>query len=149
MQIFYFVKPLSCRKRDFLSFSNFTGLDTMRKYRQQNRRIGKDKKSPRKSLKTTDICSGPSKLCQALNITKHNLNGIDMATDKHFYLLDDNFIGSRDQETKESHDQITIVNCKRIGISGYGEESANKLYRFYMKGNRNVSVVDKMAETKP
>ena len=85
-------------------------------------------------LKTHQLCNGPSKLCQAMKIDK-TLNAIDMVTSHIFYLHEN-----------ETENCTNIVACKRIGVDGYGEVSASQPYRFYIKGNKNVSVRDKNAE---
>ena len=41
------------------------------------------------NMKTKDLCSGPSKLCQALSITKQDFNGVDMVESDEFFLQDD------------------------------------------------------------
>ena len=83
-------------------------------------------------VKSKDLCSGPSKLCQALNITKDSLNSVDMVTSDHFFVV-----------KNVAYSEDDIVTCERIGIEGYGEESASLLYRFYVKNNKNVSVLKK------
>ena len=97
---------------------------------------GLKRKENSPKLKEHQLCNGPSKLCQAMNVTKHNLNAVDMTSSSNFYLACDGLIYNDDD----------IVICKRIGISGYGEETASKPYRFYVRGNKNVSVKDKVAE---
>lgn len=98
----------------------------MEKYRS----IRRSKNSIR--VKSKDLCSGPSKLCQALNITKDSLNSVDMVTSDHFFVV-----------KNVAYSEDDIVTCERIGIEGYGEESASLPYRFYVKNNKNVSVLKK------
>ncbi|XP_066933806.1 putative 3-methyladenine DNA glycosylase isoform X1 [Clytia hemisphaerica] len=104
------------------------GIEKMRKNRE------KSKKTVGKTVKTKDICNGPSKLCQAMGITKQEFNRVDMVENNDFFVSDDGW------KTEE------VVVCKRIGVEGYGEDAANKPYRFYVKGNANVSVINKKAE---
>ncbi|GFU72894.1 DNA-3-methyladenine glycosylase [Trichonephila clavipes] len=85
-------------------------------------------------LKEKDLCSGPSKLCQALKIDKQ-LNKIDLCTSKVLWLEDGERIPLCD-----------IVECKRIGIDSAGEEWANKPLRFYIGNCIWVSVRNKIAE---
>ena len=98
----------------------------MKKYRS----VRRTKNS--KTLKSKDLCSGPSKLCQALNITKDSLNSVDMVTSDTFFVVDN-----------VNYSEDDIVTCERIGIEGYGEECASLPYRFYVKNNNNVSVLKK------
>ena len=84
------------------------------------------------TVKSKDLCSGPSKLCQALNITKDNLNSVDMVTADDFFVVNN-----------VAYSEDYIVACERIGIEGYGEKSASLPYRFYVKNNKNVSVLKK------
>ena len=87
------------------------GLDEMRKFRQTKL------KSPKK-FKDKDLCSGPSKLCQALNIAISH-NELDLTQDEANLWVED----ADDLED----DQIYV--SKRIGINSYGSDSADKLYR--------------------
>ena len=52
-----------------------SGLDTMRSNREAKRKV---KNGIRKPMKDKDLCSGPSKLCQAFNINK-DLNCVDLS----------------------------------------------------------------------
>lgn len=107
------------------------GMKEMRENR------GKKRKEASPTLKEHQLCNGPSKLCQALNINKNNLNALDLTTNKTFFLVDDN---------KTLYKENEIIICKRIGIEGYGAETASLPYRFYVKGNKNVSKADKLVE---
>lgn len=104
------------------------GTELMHKHRAKKRK----ETSPK--LKYHQLCNGPSKLCQAFQIDK-SFNLVDMTSSKVFYSHD----GGEDATRK-------IVACKRIGIDGYGEPAASQSYRFYLKGNKNVSTRDKTAE---
>ena len=53
-----------------------------------------------KPMKTTDLCSGPSKLCQALSITKPLFNEVDMVTSDEFFVQDDGFFVDDEQVIK-------------------------------------------------
>jgi DNA-3-methyladenine glycosylase len=80
------------------------------------------------------LSNGPGKLCQAMNITGQN-NGDDLCGDKLFLLQDDG------QEYK-------MVTTTRINID-YAEEAIHFPYRFYIYGNRYVSVRDKRVQSAP
>lgn len=81
--------------------------------------VGKMKKS-RKSRDIYDLCSGPGKLCQALNITR-KLNGVKLG--KEVKVFDDGF------KIK------TIGISSRIGI----KDALHLPWRFYLEGNEFVS----------
>ncbi|KAJ7386224.1 hypothetical protein OS493_010619 [Desmophyllum pertusum] len=108
------------------------GLNSMKSFRGVRRRDGGNK------LKDFELSNGPSKLCQALCIEKANLNKEDMTTSNRFWLEDDKNCQNED---------ITIVTSTRIGIDSYGPEWALKPLRFYVLGNKCVSVKDKKAES--
>lgn len=92
-------------------------------YARKNRSI--------KSNKDKDLTNGPGKLCKALNIDK-SLNE-RLVTQKGALWIADH---------KESFE---IVLAKRVNID-YAKEYAEKPWRFYIKGNPYVSVIDKEAE---
>lgn len=71
------------------------------------------------------LTNGPGKLCNALLINK-SLNGEDLCGNK-LYILD------------EKEENCNIVCSKRIGID-YAEEAKDYLWRFYIEGNKYVSV---------
>lgn len=109
----------------------FVGLNSMKSFRGVRRKDGGSK------LKDSELCNGPSKLCQALCIEKANLNKEDITSSNRFWLEDD----------KDYHEEdITIVTSTRIGIASYGSEWALKPLRFYILGNKCVSVKDKKVE---
>ena len=56
-----------------------------------------------KPMKSKDLCSGPSKLCQALSITKQMFNEIDMVTSDEFFVQDDGFAIDDKQVSHESY----------------------------------------------
>lgn len=98
------------------------GIDHMQKIRSQ------------KTLKEKDLCNGPSKLCQALKISKDKFNKVDLTTSDELWL-----------EDGESLAEEKIVTSARINID-YAEEWADKPLRFYILGNKSVSKRDKSAE---
>lgn len=77
------------------------------------------------SYQRKNLTSGPGKLTKAILINRND-NGKDLFGEE-IYLEDD---GYKDFE---------FVESKRIGID-YAEEAREFLYRFYIKGNPNVSV---------
>lgn len=93
-------------------------------------------KSSLKELKTNELCNGPSKLCMSMDIRKDNCNKIDFCNNDLVWIEDD----------PTYTNDIKIVKSARIGIQSAGQEWANKLLRFYLLGNTNVSKVDKKAE---
>lgn len=90
-------------------------------------------------LKDHELGNGPSKLCQALCIEKDNLNKADMSTSKRLWIEHD-----KNYQIKED---IIIVTSTRIGIDSSKLEWALKPLRFYILGNKCVSVRDKKAES--
>lgn len=107
------------------------GLDSMRKFRSEKR------KQTSKILKDHELSNGPSKLCTAMDINKDNCNNIDLVTSVEFWV-----------EDTLALETFTVVHTTRIGIQSYGEESALKPYRYYVLGNKNVSIRDRSAENK-
>ena len=95
------------------------------------------RKETSKPLKDHYLTNGPSKLCTALDITKDKLNSTDMAVSKKFWIEDNSLTESK---------EFSVVHTTRIGIDSYGEEAAQKLYRYYILGNKHVSIRDKNAE---
>lgn len=77
------------------------------------------------SYKKKNLTNGPGKLTMAMEIDR-NLDKMSILEDK-IYIEDDNF---RD---------FKIVEAKRVGID-YAEEWKDKLLRFYIEGNKYVSV---------
>ena len=94
----------------------------------KKRSSGKKSQVPLKAL-----CSGPSKLCQAFDITKDNSNAQDLTEQDADLWVEDG----------PEVDSAMIVTSTRVGIEGCGAESASKPYRFYEKDNIHVSVLDK------
>ena len=81
------------------------------------------------------LCNGPSKLCQALNIKKDAINGVDLCSTPDIWV-----------EKGEEIDPSKIVKCKRINID-YAGDWKDKPLRFYILGNKFNSVKDKEAES--
>lgn len=79
-----------------------------------------------------NLTDGPGKLCMALNIDR-SLNKED---------LNGNKIYIKDSEEKEN---FNILRSKRVGID-YAEEAIDYLWRFYIEGNKYVSVTNKYSE---
>lgn len=105
------------------------GLETMRQLRCALR-----KGTISRALKDRELCSGPSKLCQALAIDK-SFDQRDLAQDEAVWLEH----GSLEPSAS------AVVAAARIGIGRAGEW-AQKPLRFYIRGSPWVSVVDKVAE---
>ena len=74
-----------------------------------------------------NLCNGPAKLCQALGLNRENANMLDLVTE------DKVFIELTGKSMQEIHETT------RIGIDYAGKEWQDKLWRFYLKGNRFVS----------
>ena len=72
-----------------------------------------------------NLTNGPGKLCRALLIDK-NLNGEDLCGAKLYI----------EEGEKE---RFNIISSKRVGID-YAEEAKDYLWRFYIEGNKYVSV---------
>ena len=101
---------------------------------ENRRRRTRSKKAGAKDVKEDKLCNGPAKLCQAFGIERDNVNMTDMADDGADLWLED------DGEAVDGGD---VVVATRVGIDGAGEESAKAPFRFYIRGNPCVSVVDK------
>ncbi|TNN79534.1 DNA-3-methyladenine glycosylase [Liparis tanakae] len=106
------------------------GQTLMRRLRAARRREG----APQ--LKDKDLSNGPAKLCQALHILRC-FDRRDLASDPDVWLERE-----PDANPAEPHD---IVSAPRVGIESHGEW-AKKPWRFYLRGNPCVSVVNKDAE---
>ena len=81
-----------------------------------------------KSKKVEDLTNGPGKLCKALDIDR-SLNEISV-TKKGAIYIEEGTLPSR------------IICDKRINID-YAEEYKDKEWRFYIEGNKFVSVIKK------
>ncbi|XP_058013339.1 DNA-3-methyladenine glycosylase isoform X2 [Ahaetulla prasina] len=105
------------------------GLEAMRELR-----LVRQQKAPARTLKDWHLCNGPAKLCQALAIDR-SFDQQDLSCNSSVWL---------EPGLEASGDQVPIC-APRIGISG---EWAKKPLRFYLQGNKCVSVIDKNAEGK-
>ncbi len=81
-------------------------------------------KKNRKTEKTTNICSGPGKLCMAMGIDK-NYNGLKLG--KEIKVFDDGFKVEK------------IASSSRIGI----KDALALQWRFFIDGNEFVSKINK------
>lgn len=113
------------------SLEPLQGQDVMRSLRASKRKEGA------KALKDRDLCNGPSKLCQALDVQRCLDRG-DLASDVGLWLETD-----ADWVTPGARD---VVSASRVGIESHGEW-ATKPLRFYLRGHPCVSVVDRAAES--
>lgn len=83
-------------------------------------------------------------------ITKNTFNQVDLSTSEDMWLQDElsEQLAANDDEIccsgSDYNTKIEIVAAKRIGIDYAGEEAINKLYRFYVRGNKFVSVKSKL-----
>jgi DNA-3-methyladenine glycosylase len=96
--------------------------------------------SPSKKKDLKNLTNGPSKLCQAMNITKNLFNKVDFTTSTDLWLQED-VTHSTDSTSKI--EEIKIMSAKRIGIDYADQKAINNLYRFYIKDNQFVSVKSK------
>ncbi|XP_061079622.1 DNA-3-methyladenine glycosylase [Conger conger] len=115
------------------SLEPLQGQEVMRGLRGARRREGS------RPLKEKELCNGPSKLCQALDIPRH-FDQRDLATDAEVWLE-----GREEEEEEEEEETPGVVSAPRIGIQSHGEW-ATKPLRFYLRGHPCVSVLDKQAE---
>ncbi|XP_038069241.1 DNA-3-methyladenine glycosylase-like [Patiria miniata] len=106
------------------------GIPTMRKFRDKRR------KNPTKELKTKDLCNGPGKLTEALQITKAEINQISLATSPALW-------AERGEGQIKEGD---IIACPRIGVDYATPEWVKKPLRFYVRGDVCISKKDKEAE---
>lgn len=79
----------------------------------------------RKVKREIDIANGPGKLTKALGITSND-NNIDLTLGKNIWIEDDGYLPNK------------ITETTRVGID-YAEEVKEKLWRFYISENNNVS----------
>ena len=85
-------------------------------------------RSRKAAKRDTDLCSGPAKLCQALQIDR-SLDGCDLVAGKSLFI---------EQFRKSPLPASSIIRGQRIGVS-YADEWADKPLRFYIKDNPHVS----------
>ena len=79
----------------------------------------------RKVKREKDIANGPGKLTKALGITSDD-NNMDLTLGKNIWIEDDGYIPNK------------ITETTRVGID-YAEEFKDKLWRFYISENNNIS----------
>uniref|UniRef100_A0A3Q3B607 DNA-3-methyladenine glycosylase n=2 Tax=Kryptolebias marmoratus TaxID=37003 RepID=A0A3Q3B607_KRYMA len=111
------------------SLEPLQGQSVMKELRAARRKEGA------RQLKDKELCNGPSKLCQALNIPRC-FDRRDLASDPEVWL-------ETDPNTSPADPQ-DIVSAPRIGIESHGEW-AKKPWRFYLRGHPCVSVVNREA----
>ncbi|XP_060945323.1 DNA-3-methyladenine glycosylase [Limanda limanda] len=109
------------------------GQSVMRRLRATRRKKGA------RQLKDKELCNGPSKLSQALDI-RQCFDCRDMASDPEVWLE-----GEPNTSPAETNN---IVSAPRVGIESHGEW-AKKPWRFYLRGHPCVSVLNKEAEKQP
>ncbi|KAL1278568.1 hypothetical protein QQF64_025241 [Cirrhinus molitorella] len=112
------------------SLEPLSGQDVMRGLRAAKRKAGA------KILKEKELCNGPSKLCQALDILR-SFDRRDLATDAEVWLE-----GDPERETVSAGE---VVSAPRIGVESHGEW-ATKPLRFYLRAHPCVSVLNRDAE---
>lgn len=95
------------------------GIERMRRHRSA--RIASER------LRETDLCSGPAKLAQALQLDR-SFDGADLVAGADLFL-----------EPGRPVAPATIVAAPRVGVA-YAAEWAGKPLRFYVAGNPHVSV---------
>ncbi|KAL0992867.1 hypothetical protein UPYG_G00100340 [Umbra pygmaea] len=108
------------------------GLPLMRELRAARRKEGA------RTLKDKELCNGPSKLCQALDIQRC-FDRRDLSSDPEVWLE------TEPQRGPQEADLHAVVSAPRVGIDSHGEW-ATKPLRFYLRGHHCVSVLDKQAE---
>jgi DNA-3-methyladenine glycosylase len=98
------------------------GIRTMARLRRSHRRPGA------RPLTRTDLCSGPARLCEALDIDK-SLNGLDLTTDPRLFI---------EQIQPKPLPDESLVNTPRIGVDYAGTWSREPL-RWFVRDNPHVS----------
>ncbi|XP_030646734.1 DNA-3-methyladenine glycosylase [Chanos chanos] len=112
------------------SLEPLQGQAVMRGLRAAKRREGA------RALKDKELCNGPSKLCQALDIQRR-FDRRDLVTDAEVWF-------ERDPEEAGAGAQ-DVVSAPRVGVESHGEW-ATKPLRFYLRGHPCVSVINRDAE---
>ncbi|MBN3303937.1 3MG glycosylase, partial [Amia calva] len=105
------------------------GQEVMRELRGTRRKEGA------RTLKDRELCNGPSKLCQALDI-KRGFDRRDLACDSEVWL---------EWDPQAPPEPQKVVSAPRVGIDSAGEWAVKPL-RFYIQGHPCVSVLDRAAE---
>lgn len=96
------------------------GIEKMTQRRQHRRR--------RTPVRPTDLCSGPAKLCQALEIDR-SLDGVDLCANDQLFIEP-----SRSRHVAASE----IIASPRIGVA-YAQEWAVRPLRFHLANSPHVS----------
>ena len=110
-----------------------SGTERMKTLRAASKKPSDTSTKP-KEPREKELSSGPSKLTQALAIDKATFNQKDITTCDVLWL-----------EDCADVDENLIVTSARVGVDYAGEWAAKPL-RFYVLGNKSVSVRDKKAE---
>jgi len=105
------------------------GIDEMRRNR------GSRRQDQGKGIELNDLCNGPPKVCQALQIERRTTNQQDLVISDYLWLEE----GERVPETD-------VVFASRIAVDNAGDEWAKKPWRVYIFGNTYVSHLDVEAE---
>ena len=84
------------------------------------------------------LTNGPSKLCQAMGISKDLFNKVDLTQSDSLWL-------QRSLDGGDGHTDFKIMSAKRIGINYADPVAINSFFRFYVKENAFVSVKAKDA----
>ncbi|KAI6652545.1 DNA-3-methyladenine glycosylase-like [Oopsacas minuta] len=100
------------------------GKEIMTARREKNRKTNSSK------IKVVELCNGPSKLTQALGITKAGVDRQLVTTSDLIWI---------ENRSQEDYD-ISILSGPRIGIDYAGPEWSMKPLRFYINDNPFVSV---------
>ncbi len=108
--------PTACLIR---ALEPLEGIETMKALRAGKVAVGR--------LRLSDLCSGPAKLTQALQIDRR-LDGLDLTTDPRLFL-------ERGRTVRPSQ----LVVSPRIGVD-YAGDWARRSLRFYIAGHAHVSL---------
>ena len=91
---------------------------------------------PPSRLSTKDLCSGPAKLCCAMQIDK-GLNKVDLASSQTLWV----------ESGEETERPRAVVSCPRVGVD-YAGEWADKPLRFYL-ADREAFISKRPSTAKP
>ena len=97
------------------SLQPIQGEERMRQFRARNA-----KSKAVRRLSTRELCSGPAKLCCAMQIDKE-LNKVDLCSSQELWV----------EAGQETGGPRTVVACPRVGVD-YAGEWADKPLRFYL-----------------
>ena len=112
------------------AFEPLEGLEEMRARRLKNLKEGS-------VIKDHEIANGPSKICLAMGFSKDNTNEMDLVQSRTVWL----------EEAGGIQEEEGVLQCARTGLGkGLPQEWRDKPWRFYIRGNRCVSVRDREAE---